>query len=106
MFDFDNSLTTLNRPKALFNAGRIKAKTLEDAVKLAYADKNHKRGGRQALKANEAVMFRWKRELYLAANNGSASFSAKDDLVVNLTGASLAEGHAALGVLPGATYFA
>ncbi|MBF2083542.1 bluetail domain-containing putative surface protein [Thermoleptolyngbya sp. C42_A2020_037] len=106
VFDFDNSLTTLNRPKALFNAGSLKAKTLEDAVKLAYADKNQQRGGRQALRANEAVMFRWKRELYLAANNGTASFSAKDDLVVNLTTATLAEGHATLGALPVATYFA
>ncbi|GAB4143598.1 MAG: hypothetical protein Fur0046_20740 [Cyanobacteria bacterium J069] len=106
VFDFDNNLTTLNRPKALFHAGGVKAKTLEDAAKLAYADKNQKRSGRQALKANEAVLFKWQRGLYLAANNGDARFNPKGDVVVNLTGATLGAGHGTLGALPVATYFA
>jgi predicted outer membrane repeat protein len=85
-FDFDNNLLTPNRPKKLFNAGKVKANTLAKAAKAAYADKDQKKAGRQAIAANEAVFFKWGSRTYLSVNDSGKGFSAGRDFIVDVTG--------------------
>lgn len=103
--DFDSNLLTPNLPKGLFNAGTENAKSLKNAVVLAYADKHQKKNGDQILKANESVIFSWKGQQYLSVNDSKAKFSAKSDLLVNVTGISLNGGDATAGVLLVNNYF-
>jgi predicted outer membrane repeat protein len=104
--DYDNNLATVQRPKGLFNAGKLTGTNLTAALKSAYADKNQKAAGQQVLKANEAVLFQWKNGTYLSVNDGVRAFNGSRDLVVNVTGLSSPAAHATAGVLPVTGYFA
>lgn len=103
--DFDDDLRTSDRPKSLSNAGNIKVSSLEAAVKSAYADKNQKTSGKQALGVNEAVLFTWQNQSYLSVNGSSAGFSENQDLVVGISGLKLKTGDAIAGGLAVGNYF-
>jgi predicted outer membrane repeat protein len=103
--DYDNNLATVQRPKGLFNAGTIGGKNLVAATRSAYTDKNQKAKGKQVLKANEAVLFKWHKHAYLSVNDNVRAFNTRD-LVVDVTGIQLATGRdATAGVLPVTHYF-
>ncbi|MBD3881636.1 hypothetical protein IFO70_07705 [Phormidium tenue FACHB-886] len=104
--DFDNNLNTVSRPKSLSHAGTIKAGNLTEAVKFAYTDKNQKNRGRQALKGDEAVFFKLGKRTYLSINDNKAPFSAKADLVADVTGIQFKPGDQQRGSLVAANYFA
>jgi microcystin-dependent protein len=99
--DYDNNLATSQRPKKLYNVGRIKAKTLVAAVKTAYSDKRSKKPGNQPLAANEALFFRRGNRTYLSVNDNKSAFSSGRDLVIEMTGISLPTA----AVLPVDRYF-
>jgi predicted outer membrane repeat protein len=103
--DFDNNLSTVNRPSGLFHAGKVTGQNLSAAVKAAYADKNQRTKGKQALRSNEAVFFGWGSKSYLAINDSIASFSGSRDLVAEVTGIALRQGDAAAGSLAARNYF-
>ncbi|NJR40223.1 MAG: hypothetical protein HC781_17110 [Leptolyngbyaceae cyanobacterium CSU_1_4] len=103
--DFDDDSKTGDRPKSLSNAGNIKGTSLEAAARSAYADKNQKSSGRQALGVNEAVLFNWQNQSYLSINGSSAGFSEDQDLVVNISGLKLKNGDAIAGALVVGNYF-
>ena len=104
--DFDDDSKTGDRPKSLSNAGTLKGASLDAAVRSAYADKNQKSSGRQALGVNEAVLFNWQNQSYLSVNGGSAGFSENQDLVVAISGLKLKSGDAIAGSLVVGNYFA
>ena len=105
--DFDNNLKTVNLPKGLSNAGTIrKAHNLTEAVQFAYADKNQQKRGAQALKANEAVFFKFGKRSYLSVDDNRAPFAAKADLVADVTGIQFKPGDARHGTLAIGNYFA
>jgi serralysin len=103
--DFDNNLATPNRPKGLFNAGKVRGNNLVKAAKAAYADKDQKKMGKQAIAANEAVFFRWGSRTYLSVNDNGRGFSAGRDLLVDVTGIELARQQAKAGSLTVNRYF-
>jgi predicted outer membrane repeat protein len=103
--DFDNNLATANRPKRLFNAGKIKGGNLTAGAKAAYADKDQKKLGKQAIAANEAVFFKWGSRTYLAVNDSGKGFSAGRDLVIDITGIEMARQQAKAGSLAVNRYF-
>lgn len=102
--DFDNNLTTSERPGKLFHAGRQRG-SLRQAIQAAYADKDQRRRGNQALRANEAVFFRLGSRTYLSVNDARNPFSASSDLVVDITGIQFKPRDAGRGVLRVADYF-
>jgi hypothetical protein len=103
--DFDENLNSKDRPKGFFNAGRVKGRTLEQATKNAYGDKDQSSDKSQKLGGNQAVLFSWRRGTYLSVNDRNQSFSANQDLVVNVTGIQLKAGDASSGSLNVANYF-
>ncbi|MBD1911918.1 MULTISPECIES: bluetail domain-containing putative surface protein [unclassified Leptolyngbya] len=103
--DYDNRLNTSNRPTGVFNAGAKTGTSLAAATRAAFADKNQALGGQQALRAREAVFFRWRNQTYLAVNDNLAGFSASRDLIVNANGIQFATGDATRGALNTANYF-
>jgi serralysin len=103
--DFDNNLNTVQLPKGVFNAGKIKAKNLTEATKLAYADKDQKKRNSQALKANEAVFFKLGSRTYLSVDDNKAPFSPKSDLVADVTGIQFKTGDPKKGSLAVGNYF-
>ncbi|WP_143467759.1 bluetail domain-containing putative surface protein [Leptolyngbya ohadii] len=105
VLDFDNNLGTTSLPRGLFNAGQLRG-NLNRAIGLAYADKNRQQRGRQALRANEAVLFRLGNRTFLSVNDGNAAFSPRNDLVADITGISLKSGDARKGSLAVRDYFA
>ena len=105
--DFDSNRTTANLPKGLANAGTIKkARNLTEAVQFAYADKNQKKRGDQALKANEALFFKFGKHSYLSVNDNKSPFAAKADLLADVTGIQFKPGDARQGSLAIGNYFA
>jgi len=102
--DFDNNFATIERPKGLFNAGKEKG-SLQKAAKSAYADKNQKQFGKQALKADEAVFFRLGSRTFLSVNDGKAAFSATNDLLVDVTGIQFKNSDLKKGKLGLSNYF-
>ena len=84
--DYDNKLTTTQRPSGLFNAGKVIGTDLGAATRSAYADKNQKQTGKQSLNINEAVLLEWRGGIYLAVNDGTKAFGAGRDLLINVTG--------------------
>lgn len=102
--DYDDNLATVEKPRGLFNSGREKGSLLK-ATQSAYADKDQKRRGNQALKANEAVFFRLGSRTFVSVNDNKAAFSAKNDLVAEVTGIALKAGDAKRGALGLADYF-
>lgn len=103
--DTDRDLTTIDRPTGLFNAGSVKGRTLTDAVKSAYKDKDRQQKGKQSLAANEAVFFNWQKQTYLAVNDQQQAFSRKSDLLINMTGIQMQGDDATAGVLSVKNYF-
>lgn len=91
--DFDNNLNTAQLPRRLFNAG-VQKGSLSKAVRSAYADKFARRSGKQALRSNEAVFFRNGSRTYLSVNDGNAAFTARNDLLVDVTGIQFGRGDA------------
>lgn len=103
--DFDRNLDTIEKPRGLFNSGKEKGRNLLRAAEAAYADKDFKKRGDQKLKAGEAVFFRLGSSTYLSVNNGKGSFSATDDLLVDVTGIQFKAGDPKKGALRLADYF-
>lgn len=106
VLDWDNNPSTVNLPTGLFNAGKVTGSNLSAATRAAFADKNQKRGGKQALAAHQAVFFKWGSSTYLAVNDQFKAFDGNRDMVVNVTGIRFGAGHATGGVLPVMGYFA
>jgi len=104
-FDFDNNLATPNLPRKLFNAGRIRARTLLDATRLAFADKNQKQRGNQVLNSLEATFFTYRGIAYLTLNDQNAGFSPCDDFLVAMPGMQFDAGDASRGALRVSNYF-
>lgn len=103
--DYDNNLGTPDLPLGLFHAGMKTEGQLVQAIGSAFADKDQKQAGNQALKAREAVILSWQNKMYLAINDQTAGFSATSDLVVNITGMQMQPGNANAGVLAVSQYF-
>jgi len=106
ILDFDNNLTTPNLPRKLFNAGVQTGRSLQAAAESAYRDKNQVRRGNQRLLANQAVFFEWRNRTYLSVNDAQAGFSARRDLLINVTAIAFNPGDAQAGVLSVGNYFA
>ncbi|MBD2465832.1 DUF4347 domain-containing protein [Oscillatoria sp. FACHB-1407] len=102
--DYDNNLSTSNRPRGLFNAGQVTGRNLIAAARSAFADKNWRTRGRQALRPNEAVLFKWNRRTYLSVNDRSRGFSNRD-LLIDVTGITMPRRDVMAGVLPVNNYF-
>jgi hypothetical protein len=94
-----------DRPVALFNAGKVNGKTAMDAMKFAVADKNQKQGGKQTLRAHEAVFFSWNNHTYLGVNDRKSGFSADRDLCIDVTSIRMIGRDAKAGVLAVDNYF-
>ncbi|NJL21069.1 MAG: hypothetical protein HC895_10015 [Leptolyngbyaceae cyanobacterium SM1_3_5] len=104
--DFDNNLNTRNSPRRLHNAGERRG-GLRKAAQSAYADLLPRRRGNQALKPNEAVFFRNGSRTYLSVNDDKAGFSARNDLLVDVTGIQFSGSDAQrVGTLSVRRYFA
>lgn len=106
LLDFDNNLSSRNRPRRLFNAGEQDADNLRLAARAAYADKNQRQRGDQSLQANEAVFFRLGSRTFLSVNDGEEAFSNTNDLLINVTGIDFRGNDANRGSLRVANYFA
>ncbi|QYO62156.1 bluetail domain-containing putative surface protein [Leptolyngbya sp. 7M] len=104
--DFDDNLNSSDRPRSLFNAGRVKGRTLEQAAKNAYRDKDQATENAQKLLANQAVFFNWRGGTYLSVNDRSQEFAANQDLLINVTGIQFKPGDTRNGTLNVANYFA
>ncbi|GAB4459889.1 MAG: hypothetical protein OHK0037_06110 [Elainellaceae cyanobacterium] len=92
-------------PKKLFNAGTVQVGTLKGAIAAAYADKNQRQAGKQALAIGEAVLFSWGSRTLLSINAEGAGFGAKQDGVIDLTAIALSQRQQRAGVLPVQTVF-
>ncbi len=103
--DYDLNLATVNRPTGLFYAGAVVGSTLGAAIATAYADKNRKKAGKQALAANEAIFLTWKNRTYLAVNDTAGGFNSNRDMVINLTNTTIPLAHKSSGMLPITSYF-
>lgn len=103
--DFDNNLKSKDRPRRLFNAGTVNGNSLAAAARDAYADKNQVANGRQALRSEEGVFFRWRNRTYLSVNDGTGGYATNRDLVVNMQGLEFRPGDANAGVLNVSNYF-
>ncbi|WNZ26354.1 hypothetical protein HJG54_00185 [Leptolyngbya sp. NK1-12] len=104
--DFDDNLNSSDRPRSLFNAGRVKGRTLEQAAKSAYRDKDQATENAQKLLANQAVFFNWRGGTYLSVNDRSQEFAANQDLLINVTGIQFKPGDTRNGNLNVSNYFA
>jgi Ca2+-binding RTX toxin-like protein len=104
--DFDNNLTTPNLPRRLFNAGVQIGRSLQAAAESTYLDKNQARRGNQRLLANQAVFFEWRNRTYLSVNDSQTGFSARRDLLINVTPIAFNPGDAQAGVFSVGNYFA
>lgn len=106
VLDFDGNLATATLPKGVFNAGQFRGNNLQRAIQAAYADKNQRRRGNQALRADEAVFFRLGNRTYLSVNDGQAPFSRNNDLVAEVTGINFKPGANRQGSFTVSDYFA
>lgn len=104
--DFDNNPATLQRPKGMFNAGRLTGANLEAAARLAFQDKNQKQKGKQELQINEAVTFQWRNRSFIGVNDNTKTFAANRDFLVEATGTQLIGQDATAGQLSVNNYFA
>ncbi len=74
-------------PVGVFNVGSVSAANLSAAVTAAYAvDTNLVTAAIQPLAVNQGLFLSWNNRIYLGINNGTAAFSATDDLVVEVAG--------------------
>lgn len=104
--DFDNNSATIERPRGMFNAGRLTGANLEAAARSAFQDKNHKQKGKQELQVNEAVAFQWRNRSFIAANDNTKAFAANRDFLIETTGTQLIGQDATAGQLSVGNYFA
>ena len=103
--DFDDNRDTVQLPKDLFNAKDVTGKTLTNAIKSAYADKNYKLRGKQALNAKEAVFFKWQNHTYLSVNDTRRQFTSSRDLVIDVTGIQMFTQDTVSGAIAVSKYF-
>jgi Ca2+-binding RTX toxin-like protein len=101
----DRNPTTNDLPKGLFNAGTKTGTTLANAVTAAYVDKNRVTVGNQSMLADEAVLLTWNGRTYLSINDGTASYGASQDTVIDVTGMGWKTGDTTLGTLVVGNYF-
>ncbi|HEY9696421.1 MAG TPA: DUF4347 domain-containing protein [Trichocoleus sp.] len=106
VLDYDDNLLSVSRPRALYNAGRVRGRTLQQAARNAYQDKNQRAGGTQAMRSNEAVFFGWQGRTYLSVNDSTKGYAANRDLVADVTGINFKSGDAQGGALTPINYFA
>lgn len=106
VLDYDDNLLSVSRPRGLYNAGRVRGRTLQQAARNAYKDKNQRAGGAQAMRSNEAVFFGWQGRTYLSVNDSTKGFAGNRDLVADVTGIIFKPGDATGGALTPANYFA
>ncbi|MBW4515100.1 MAG: hypothetical protein KME11_07735 [Timaviella obliquedivisa GSE-PSE-MK23-08B] len=78
---------------------------MTSAAKAAYADKDQKKLGKQAIAPNEAVFFKWGSRTYLSVNDSGKGFSAGRDLVIDMTGIEMARQQMKAGSLSVNRYF-
>jgi hypothetical protein len=104
--DFNNRLSDSELPKRLFSAGQQQGKNLTEAVQNAYGDRNGRGRGRMALGADEAIFFQFGRRMFLSVNDNRSPFSARQDLLVEVTGISFRPGEPRTGTLGVRSYFA
>ena len=90
---------------ALNFAGTISAANLTAAINAAFVDTDFVTSGAQALGANSAVIFNWSDRAFVVVNDGTTGYAATSDFVVEITGATLKAGDAALGTLVVGNYF-
>lgn len=103
---FNGSLNRSDQPRGLFAAGQVDGRSLEQAARNAYRDKNQSEDGAQALEGREAVFFGWRNRTYLSVNDRGQGFAAERDLMINVTGIQLKAGDAQRGSLSVPDYFA
>ncbi|HEY9629120.1 MAG TPA: bluetail domain-containing putative surface protein [Coleofasciculaceae cyanobacterium] len=103
--DFDNNLNTAQRPKGLSYAGKVKARNLTEATKFAYADKSASKRGKQVLKKDEALFFKFGSRTYLSVNDAKAAFAPRLDLVADVTGIEFKAGDVKKASLAVGNYF-
>ena len=103
--DYDNNLATIDRPRSAFNAGKVRGGNLRAGVQAAFQDKNHQRKGNQALRANEAVVFQWRKQTFLTVNDSERRFAPNQDMIINVTGLQMIGQDASAGVLKVSSYF-
>jgi hypothetical protein len=101
----DRNAVTIDLPKGLFNAGVKLGATLEEAVAAAYADKNFITLGNQAMLADEAVFLTWNARTYLSINDSTASYSASQDAVIDVTGIGFRSADLTAGTIAVSNYF-
>lgn len=106
VLNLDGNLATAELPRRRFNARVERGQTLTAAALSAYADKNQVKSGNQALRANQAVLFIWRRQTYLSVNDSLGSFAGNRDLIANVTGIAFNANDATAGVLAVSNYFA
>lgn len=106
VLDFDGTFATAELPIAVGNAGLVSGSTLTAAMQAAFADKDQRTSGAQALRAREATFFRWGSRTYLAVNDGTAAFSSAQDMLVDVTGIAMVGTDSTLGSLAVSNYFA
>lgn len=104
--DFDNNRGTVEKPRGLFNAGTVRGRNLGQAARSAYVDRNPNRRGRQALRSDEALFFRFGSRTYLSVNDDRSSFALGSDMVVDVTGIQFKPGDARRNSLAVNDYFA
>ncbi|MBD2093127.1 DVUA0089 family protein [Microcoleus sp. FACHB-1515] len=103
--DRDGNLSTIERPRALFNAGNRTARSLTGAIRSVFGDRNARSRGNQALKGNEAAILRWRGSAYMVINDGNRRFSPSSDWVINVSGLELKPRDARATVLSVGNYF-
>jgi hypothetical protein len=104
--DFDQNGKTSDRPSRLFNAGKVRGNSLDNAVKAAYGDRDQTSLRNHQLAVNQAVMLNWRGQTYMSVNDGSVGFSADQDLVVAASGFRFKPGNMTMGKLAVKSYFA
>jgi len=103
--DFDNRLSTRERPRTLFNAKRVLGGNRTAAARNAFADKNKGAAGNQSLAPREAVLFTWKQRTFIGVNDNRQGFQGNRDLIVEVTGIQMPSAHTTANVLPVNQYF-
>ncbi len=98
-----------NRPRGLFNAGRLMGNSWENSWEegaiAAYADRNGRKQGSQPLGAGDAVFWKWGDRNFLAIDNGVTGFQMGEDMVIEVTGIRLKANDGSKGVLTVTDYF-
>ncbi|MEM9220178.1 MAG: bluetail domain-containing putative surface protein [Cyanobacteria bacterium P01_F01_bin.150] len=103
LMDFDEDLSTGNRPRQIFNLGKLRAKNLTRAIRKVYGDRLLDKPRKQPLKKNQAFMFEFKRTIFIGINDRNKKFSKKNDFLVEIGTGTIPED---IGKLSVSDYFA